>query len=198
MSLHLLGHARKISLFQPVKGKLSVFSFGLTDASIDDPMIRHVLAAVDTSNRVHGVVRAAADLASHFGASVTLFRALSIPQEFPAAAENDAGDPLAPKLIADATRDLQAIVAAEGIVSSVRVAIASQPWRAIVAAADETHADAIVVGSHHYGLLDHIFGTNSANVANHAHCMVVVVHEPTGEIDSRSRAFGTRGAQAPR
>ena len=141
-------------------------------------MIRHVLAAVDTSSRVHGVVRAAADLASHFGASVTLFRAVSIPPEFPAAAENDEGDLLAPKLIADATRDLQAIAVAEDVVSNVRVSVASEPWRGIVAAADEIHADAIVVGSHHYGLLDHIFGTNSANVGNHAHCIVVVVHEP--------------------
>ncbi len=51
--------------------------------------------------------------------------------------------------------------------SDVRVGVASEPWRGIVAAADEIHADAIVVGSHHYGLLDHIFGSNTAKVANH-------------------------------
>jgi nucleotide-binding universal stress UspA family protein len=143
-----------------------------------DLMIRHVLAAVDSSSRARGVVRAAAELASRFGASVTIFRGISIPPEFPAAAAYEGGDLLAPKLIADATRDLNAMAVAEGIAATVRVGIATEPWRGIVAAADEEQADAIVVGSHHYGFVDRIFGTNSANVANHAHCMVVVVHEP--------------------
>jgi universal stress protein F len=160
-------------------------------------VIHHVLAAVDTSSRVHGVVRAAADLASRFGASITLFRVISVPPEFPAAAANNGGDFLAPKMIAEATRSLKAIAVAENVVAAIRVDVAVEPWRGIVAAADETHADAIVVGSHTYGFLDRIFGTNSANVANHAHCMVVVVHEPVVTGLDVLASDGRRGIAAP-
>jgi nucleotide-binding universal stress UspA family protein len=56
----------------------------------------------------------------------------------------------------------------------LKLAVAN-PWRGVCAAALEEQVDLIVIGSHGYGALDHVLGTNAARIVNHAPCSVLVV-----------------------
>jgi nucleotide-binding universal stress UspA family protein len=140
-------------------------------------VVRRILAAVDTSPRAPRVVETAAKLAKQFDAELVIFRAVDVPQDFPPAAATS-GDAVEPKILADAERELAALAAAENAKATVRVVASHEAWRAIVEEADALHADTIVIGSHGYHGLDRIVGTNAARVADRAHCLVVVVHEP--------------------
>lgn len=140
-------------------------------------MIKRVLAAVDPTARARRVVDTAAELAQQFGAEIVLFRAVDVPQDFPPAAATHA-EHLEAQLIGAEERALADLAAAAGITATIRAVASHEPWRAIVDAADTLHADAIVIGSHGYRGIDRLLGTNAARVADRAHCLVVVVHEP--------------------
>jgi nucleotide-binding universal stress UspA family protein len=140
-------------------------------------MARLVLAALDTSPRARGVLRTAADLARRFDSRLVLFRAVSVPPEFPPAAATHHLDGLGPKLLDDARRELAALAAEAGVDATVHVVTSSEPWRAIIQVADALRAATIVIGSHGYAALDRLLGTSCARVADRAHCLVVVVHE---------------------
>ncbi len=114
-----------------------------------------------------------------FGAKLILFRAVAIPAEFPPAAAVERSDALGPKMLGDAEQTLRELAIDAAISATVRVVSSTEPWRAIIDEADAQSADAIVVGSHGYDTLDRFLGTNAARVADRAHCLVVVVHEPT-------------------
>lgn len=142
-------------------------------------MIRLMLVGLDGSIRTTTVFRAAMDLALQLGARTILFRAVDVPPEFPPAAATRRRDELAPKLLADARADLDdlaGIARRLGVDTQSHVVRSSEAWRAIVDAADSLEVDAIVVGSHGFGLIDRVLGTNAARVADRAHCLVVVVH----------------------
>lgn len=49
------------------------------------------------------------------------------------------------------------------------------PATAILAAADESGADLIVIGSHQPGMMDYLLGSTAARVVRHASCSVLVV-----------------------
>jgi nucleotide-binding universal stress UspA family protein len=136
-----------------------------------------ILAAIDGSDRSRGVVTAALEVAERFDAYVHLFRAVSIPTQFPAAAAMPP-DPLPEILVREARRSLVALAADN---SRIRIeepdVTTPQPWRAILGAAAKIRADLIVVGSHGYGGWDHLLGTNASKVADRADRSVLVVHE---------------------
>ena len=143
------------------------------------PMMRRILAAVDRSPRVPKVIGQATELAKQFGASLVIFRAVDVPPEFPPAAATRHGDVLTPKLLTEAQTELEMLgkpARALGIETTVRVVAASDAARAIVDAAEAVAADAIVVGSHGYHVIDRVLGTNAARVADRARCTVIVVH----------------------
>jgi nucleotide-binding universal stress UspA family protein len=153
-------------------------------------VVKRILAAVDTSVRAPAVVRTALELASQFGAGVVLFRAVDVPAEFPPAAATTQADPLRPKLMSDAVRELEKLgqqAAVDGVETTILVVPSTDPSKAIVAAAADLHADAIVIGSHGYRIVDRLIGTNAARVADRAKCMVVVVHDPAAPPSSRRR-----------
>ena len=143
-------------------------------------MILNVLAAVDGSGRAPGVFDTAADFAARFGARLTLFRAIFVPPEFPAAAAGSHSDPLPAHLSEVAMGDLLRLAerAPAGLVvvapPIVRFGV---PWRLILEVSDELDVDLIVIGSHGYHGLDRILGTTAARVANAARRNVLVVHE---------------------
>jgi len=140
-------------------------------------VIARILAAVDGSSRAAGVARAALELADRFGATVHLFRALSVPPEFPAAASN-APDLLGPQLVHEAEQHLRALAGNHGRVALEPVAVLQgQPWRAIIAESDRLDVDLIVLGSHGFGGWDRVLGTTAGKVVNHATRSVWVVHE---------------------
>ena len=141
-------------------------------------MAKRVLAAVDTTPRAPRVVETAAQLAKQLGADLVLFRVVDVPQDYPPAAATQ-GDTVAPAMLATAERELMDFAATEHVTATTRVVASHEPWRAILDAADAVHADAIVLGSHGYRpVVDRILGTTAARVADRAHCLVVVVHEP--------------------
>jgi len=142
-------------------------------------VIQRILAAVDTSPRAARVVESAAQLAKQFGAELVLFRAIDVPQDVPPAAKTRPDD-VAPQILSAAEHELADFAATEKVTATMRVVASHEPWRAIVDAADDLKADAIVIGSHGYHGIDRILGTNAARVADRAHCLVVVVHEPRG------------------
>jgi nucleotide-binding universal stress UspA family protein len=143
--------------------------------------MRRILAALDATPRAKLVLQTALDLARQYNAPVVLFRAVDVPPEFPPAAATHVRDTLGAKLVDDARKellDLATISKSLGIVASVEVVSASDPWRAIIHTAEAAGADAIVVGSHGYHAIDRLLGTTAARVADRAQCLVIVVHEP--------------------
>jgi len=141
--------------------------------------ISRVLVAVDGSVRAPGVLSVATDVVESMRATMQILRVISIPPEFPAAANNgNRPDTLPAFLEREAVEGMQKLVDAEPRARSSRLIVrrGAQPWRAILEVADETDADLIVLGSHGYGGLDRILGTTAGKVSNMAHCNVLVVH----------------------
>jgi universal stress protein F len=142
-------------------------------------LIARILVALDASSRAPGVLAAAAEIAVSFGASLTPFRALAIPPDFPPSAHLAAGDPLPEYLRGEALRALRVLVdtLAGGATVSEPIVQIGQPWRVILGTADELDVDLIVLGSHGFYGLDRVIGTTAAKVANLARRNVLVVHD---------------------
>src|SRR5689334_4521445 len=112
-------------------------------------MLQRILVALDGSPRAPGVLAAARELATRFGARLVLFRALVIPPEFPAAAAGSLKDPLPDIMAEQAVKELQTLAAGCSAADVERPEVGiGQPWRAILAAAERLDVDLIVIGSH--------------------------------------------------
>lgn len=151
--------------------------------------MKRILVGLDGSPREREVLLTAQDLAERYQAELILFRAVGLPPELPAEAY------LKPELsLLDFLQD-KASAALEACARTIppslrprvrlKVSIAN-PWRGVCAAALEEQADLIVIGSHGYGSLDHVLGTNAARVVNHAGCSVLVVR--SGLASGRAQA----------
>jgi universal stress protein A len=140
-------------------------------------VIDKILVAVDGSARAPGVIQAAAQIAVRFRATLTPFRAILIPPEFPPAARASHLDPLAVHLEAAAIADLRELTRPlVGVRLQASLVAVGQPWRAILECAEGMNADLIVIGSHGYHFVDHLLGTTAAKVVNLARQNVFVVH----------------------
>jgi nucleotide-binding universal stress UspA family protein len=149
-----------------------------------------ILAAVDGSVRSRGVLDAALALAERFDGSVHLFRSVSVPPEFPAAAHMPP-DRLPEVLEKEARQALMELAAEYSRVFIEALDMTTpKPWRAILEAAGRIQADLIVIGSHGHGGWDVLLGTNASKVADHADRSVLVVHErreaPASSADAKS------------
>ncbi len=147
--------------------------------------MKRILVGLDGSPREREVLSTARGLAENFGAELILFRAVGLPAEMPPEAYLKPDVSLLDLLQARAGAGLEACAQTlpEGLRSRVKLKQAiANPWRGVCAAALEEHADLIVVGSHGYGALDHVLGTNAARIVNHAPCSVLVVRAQTTEL----------------
>jgi nucleotide-binding universal stress UspA family protein len=141
-------------------------------------MIRTILVALDDSPRAPGVLAAASEIAERFDARMLLYRTITVPPEFPAAAHSSHADPLVEIMHDKAVAELHALASGNPRASVEPPVIdEGQPWRAIVDAADRLQVDLVVIGSHRYHGLDRILGTTAGKVANHAHRNVLIVHD---------------------
>ena len=149
----------------------------MANATSDPSPFSVVLAAVDGSERSSSVVRVAADLARRCNGRLHLYRSVSIPQEFPAAARMPP-DALPGILLTQARHELQTLAAdyPDAIIDEPALHDPPQAWRGILAAGERLNADLIVIGSHGYGGWDRVLGTTAANVVNRADRSVRVVH----------------------
>lgn len=140
--------------------------------------MKRILVGLDGSPREREVLLAAQDLAERYAAALILFRAVGIPAEMPPEAYLKPELALLDLLQSRASAALEAC--ARTIPEPLRTRVelkqsVANPWRGVCAAAIEEQVDLIVIGSHGYGALDHVLGTNAARIVNHAHCSVLVV-----------------------
>jgi nucleotide-binding universal stress UspA family protein len=154
-------------------------------------MIHKLLVALDASERADGVFRNAVDLAEPLGASLHLMRAIHIPPEFPPAGHVAQADALPAYLRREAEAQLGAFAQrAPHLHVETSIVESTQPWRAILEAADRVDADLIVLGSHGYEGIDYLLGTTAGKVANLARRNVLVVHQAPARapVDTYRRA----------
>jgi universal stress protein F len=150
----------------------------MSNTTADVSMFSVILTAVDGSERSAGVLRMAAEIARRCNGRVHLYRSVTIPQEFPAAARMPP-DKLPAILVEEARRELQALAVGypDVVIEEPAMTDPPQAWRGILETGARLDADLIVLGSHGYGGWDRVLGTTAANVVNRAHRSVLVVHD---------------------
>lgn len=141
--------------------------------------MKRILVALDSSPRAPTVLAAALRLAELADAKLVVYRAIGVPPDMPREVLNATDTRLEDILKNNAHTDLQRLT--EGVprdrIEQIATAFAT-PWDGVCAAARTYDADLIVIGSHGYGGLDRILGTNAAKVTNHADRNVLVVRTP--------------------
>jgi nucleotide-binding universal stress UspA family protein len=154
-------------------------------------VILRILVALDESPRAPAVFYAAAVLAEAFTAELILFRAIDVPQEFPAAGAGGRRDELSPQLAKAAHEGLMTYAGQRpDLTSRVVIHTNALAHEAILLAAREHDIDLIVIGSHGYHGLDRILGTTAGMVANRADRDVFVVHARTRAGNASSSSSG--------
>ncbi|MGE0867091.1 MAG: universal stress protein [Kofleriaceae bacterium] len=138
--------------------------------------MKRILTAVDSSPRAQLVLQAAARLAELTKAKLVLFRAIGVPPDMPHELLTMTDTRLEDYLTANARSELARLVTdiRPELIERTEVKFAT-PWDGICRTARECEADLIVLGSHGYGGIDRILGTNAAKVVNHADRNVLVV-----------------------
>lgn len=107
----------------------------------DASMMRCILAAVDATDHAPYVVREASELAKRFGGALVLFRVIEqLTDEVAARAR-------------DELEQLGGFARTLGVTTTVRVVTSTDTSSAVVAAADDARADAIVIGDDGYQLV---------------------------------------------
>lgn len=143
-------------------------------------IMERILVALDASPRAPAVRDAAVDLARRLGGSLLVAHAYSLPVGLPLEAYSTALDAL-PAVLENSARqtleELSAPIPPE-LLAGKRLLLGT-PWQQICEAARAEKVDLIVIGSHGYGGLDRLLGTTAGRIVNHAHCSVLVVHDPS-------------------
>ncbi len=139
--------------------------------------IKSVLVPIDFSNRSKKALRHAIAFGEQFGAKLTLFNVVE-PPIYPLDGEFMAAMPPTSyfkelsqkKLISLAKQRLPPTISCQVLVSS------GQPFREIVEAAHKLSCDLIIITTHGYTGLKHVFmGSTAERIVRHAGCPVLVV-----------------------
>lgn len=138
--------------------------------------MKRILVAIDDSVRAPHVLAAAIELARLTGAKVRVYRAVSVPPDFPPAALTSRD--LLPGHLQRAAHESirKRLTAFHDLGCEIVVSESHNPARAILEAGDAFDADLIVIGSHGYDLVDRLLGTTAATIVNTAKRDVLVVH----------------------
>ncbi len=138
--------------------------------------MKRILVALDSSERAPMVLAAARRLAELSDASLVIYRAITVPPDMPSEVFEltdirleDYLQKNARESLARLTRDVPP-ERIERIITNL-----ATPWDGICRSARDCDADLIVLGSHGYGGLDRLLGTNASKVVNHADRNVLVV-----------------------
>ena len=139
--------------------------------------MKRILVALDASPRAPHVLAAATSLARSAGAKLRLFRAVPVQADIPWDLLSNLPPGGVSELLARIARsELESLaeeVPAE-LLDGAETAVGTA-WSMICSAARTYDADLIVIGSHGYGVLDHVLGTTASKVVNHASTSVLVV-----------------------
>jgi universal stress protein F len=142
-------------------------------------VIRRILVPLDESPRAPAVLERALEIAVRFGASVRVFHAVSVRQDYPPGAHTGAADPLPAHLVKTAKERFSKLTAGvHEVALAVLVKESHQPADAILAEAAAFDADLVVIGSHGFKGLDRLLGTTTTKVLHGASRDVLVVHPP--------------------
>lgn len=141
--------------------------------------MKRILVGLDSSPRAATVLAAALQLSTATGAKLVVYRAIGVPPDVPKELLTITDATLESVLEQRAREDLARLLANVPPERIARIATAfATPWDGICRAASEYDADLIVIGSHGYGGLDRLLGTNAAKVVNRADRNVLVVRTP--------------------
>lgn len=141
--------------------------------------LEHILVPIDFSKHSLRALRVAEALAKSAGGTLTL---LHVMEPIPFLPAPEAYAQLAieqPPLIKKLQKRLESVPADQGIdpqlIGRVLVKVGI-PWNEIVGTAKELNRDVIVIATHGYTGLKHVFmGSTAERVVRHAHCPVLVV-----------------------
>jgi universal stress protein A len=149
--------------------------------------VRSILVPIDFSKASEKALDYAVSLAKQFSAKLTV---LSVVEPFPT--PDFAYNPLVmenDKVVAATKRRLEKVTANAGVASEfvektlVRNGV---PYREIVDAARTLKVDLIVISTHGYSGLAHVFmGSTAERVVRHAECPVLVVRGRSDESNER-------------
>jgi nucleotide-binding universal stress UspA family protein len=139
--------------------------------------IRSILVPLDFSQPSKEALEAAAGFARQFGTKLTLLNVVE-----PVATPDFAYHPLMmenDKIMAQSKRELERVPKSEGVDSELveKVLVRNGvPYREITDAARTLKVDLIVIATHGYSGLAHVFmGSTAERVVRHAECPVLVV-----------------------
>ena len=155
--------------------------------------MKSILVPVDFSDVTLKVVKVAVHLAGPFQSRITLMH-VRWGESTPEIIDFGAGPNLVPapvlneEEIADNAKkklaELEKLVTSVGLESSI-IELHGPPAEHILAHAENTHVDLIVIGSHHHGALYHLFeGGVTEAILHRARCPVLIV--PPAETSASS------------
>jgi universal stress protein A len=150
--------------------------------------IRSILVPIDFSQPSKEALKAAAGFARQFGAKLTLLNVVepvATPDfaYFPLMMEND-------KVMAKSKHALERVPESEGVDSALVGKVLVRhgvPYREITDAARTLKVDLIIISTHGYSGLAHVFmGSTAERVVRHAECPVLVVRGRKEESNERA------------
>jgi nucleotide-binding universal stress UspA family protein len=144
--------------------------------------MKKILVGLESSYRAHALLRAATAVALESNAQLVLFRAVSLPADFPVEALSIPPSETRQLLESRARHDLDLLarnLPAE--CKPVVVVIDDLPWRAICAAATREDVDMIFIGTHEPESHGQLLGSTASMVANHADRPVLIFRDQPGK-----------------
>lgn len=149
-------------------------------------MFKHILVPTDGSPYCKQAARQAVTLAQGIGARITAFHAKS---DYPISFLGEGGliDPFTPESFAEMTEqqsseylgEIEALCASAHVPCDVLSNTSSQPYLAIIEAAESTHCDLIFMSSHgRRGLSSLLLGSETNKVLAHTSIPVLVYRKP--------------------
>ncbi len=152
-------------------------------------MFKHFLVPTDGSELSQHAVRAAIELATTVGASITVYHAT---QNYPVSpfAEYVPADVLSPdefdqrqaERAQAIVSEVKALADAAGVACDTHYAVADSPWQGIVKAALDKDCDLIFMSSHgRRGIAAVMLGSETNRVLTHCHIPVLVYREYEGK-----------------
>jgi nucleotide-binding universal stress UspA family protein len=139
--------------------------------------IKNILVPVDFGPACEDALNRATDLASAFGASITVLHVYELALFGPAAPAPTAAAPGLEQIARDSLRDLMSRHRVPGV-DLAGVVREGEAWLEILAEARVGHADLIVMGTHgRTGIARALLGSVAERVVRHADVPVLTVHK---------------------
>ena len=137
-------------------------------------MFRKILVPVDLAHVERGdeMITKAKTLCNGQQCNINL---ITVLPEIPAYVAYELPKEIRQKASSDAADSLESLSSKHGLPVTTTKVRHGSPHREILAEADSSGIDLIIVGSHKPGLEDYLLGSTAAKVVRHARCSVLVL-----------------------